>query len=94
MFSTSKALLLGTCFFCFFVGSGFCQDQRVADSLAKVYEQDILRDTLQLELLRDLAFNEGKRPSKRTQLMQKNLSGFLRNRIITLPIQGLFTKRK
>jgi len=60
MYSKSKAFLIGIGFFCFFTGKAFSQDQRVADSLTKVYDQDILRDTLQLELLRDLAFYEVK----------------------------------
>src|SRR5688572_3439992 len=36
------------------------QDQKVADSLAKIYKQDIADDTAKLELLRNLSFNEGK----------------------------------
>lgn len=60
MDSKPKAFLLGLGFFCLVVGGTFGQDQRVADSLTIIYEQDILRDTLQLELLRDLAFYEGK----------------------------------
>ncbi len=59
-----KVVLLRTLFFCFAVVYSFGQDQRVADSLAIIYEQDILRDTMQLELLRDLAFNEGRDPEK------------------------------
>jgi adenylate cyclase len=60
MDSKSKAFLIGIGFFCFLVESTFGQDQKVADSLSIIYEKDILRDTLQLELLRDLAFYEGK----------------------------------
>lgn len=41
-------------------GFSFSQDQKIADSLAKIYDQDILQDTLKLELLRNLAFNEVK----------------------------------
>lgn len=41
-------------------GFTFCQDQKIADSLAKIYQQDTLQDTLKLELLRNLAFNEVK----------------------------------
>ncbi len=36
----------------------FCQNQKVADSLAQIYKKNILKDTLKLELLRNLAFNE------------------------------------
>jgi tetratricopeptide (TPR) repeat protein len=60
MDSKSKAFLIGIGFFCFLVEITFGQDQKVADSLSIIYEKDILRDTLQLELLRDLAFYEGK----------------------------------
>lgn len=41
-------------------GFSFSQDQKIADSLAEIYDQDILQDTLKLELLRNLAFNEVK----------------------------------
>lgn len=34
------------------------QDQKVADSLAVIYQKDILEDTAKLELLRNLSFNE------------------------------------
>jgi adenylate cyclase len=34
------------------------QDQKVADSLAIIYQQDKLKDTAKLALLRDLSFNE------------------------------------
>jgi len=34
------------------------QDQQVADSLAKLYQQNALTDTAQLKLLTDLSFNE------------------------------------
>ena len=34
------------------------QDQRVADSLARIYQQDILEGEEKLDLLKDLAFNE------------------------------------
>ena len=36
------------------------QDQKVADSLAKIYKEDIADDTAKLELLRNLSFNEVK----------------------------------
>lgn len=46
------------------VGSAFSQDQKVADSLAIVYEQNILEDSTRLRLLKDLAFNEVKNLQK------------------------------
>ena len=60
MHSNSKAFLIGMGFFYFLTGNAFGQDQKVADSLVLIYEQNILKDTLQLELLRNLAFNEGR----------------------------------
>lgn len=59
-----KAFLFGIGFFCFFVENSFGQDQKVADSLFLIYEQGILKDTMQLELLRNLAFNEGRNLQK------------------------------
>ncbi len=49
-------LIIG--FFCFIIQSGFGQDQKVADSLAKIYQQDTLEGTAKLKLLNDLSFNE------------------------------------
>lgn len=37
---------------------GFAQDQKLADSLAKIYKADTLRGVARLELLRNLSFNE------------------------------------
>ena len=34
------------------------QDQRIADSLAKIYNENNVTDTAKLELLRNLSFNE------------------------------------
>lgn len=48
-------LLIG---FFFIVQNISGQNQKVADSLAKIYQNDILRDTAKLELLRNLSFNE------------------------------------
>ncbi len=44
----------------FFTYSVVAQEQRIADSLAKIYQQDIITDTAKLELLLDLAYNETK----------------------------------
>ena len=46
--------------FLFFVLAGRAQDQKVADSLARVYRADTVRGTARLELLRHLSFNEVK----------------------------------
>ncbi|HEU4632482.1 MAG TPA: adenylate/guanylate cyclase domain-containing protein [Flavisolibacter sp.] len=46
-------------FFCL-VASAFCQDQKIADSLTKIYNADTVVGTAKLELLRNLSFNEVK----------------------------------
>src|SRR5690606_26564528 len=45
-------------FFCFLGQVSFAQDQRVADSLRRIYLKDGLEDSARLELLKNLAFNE------------------------------------
>lgn len=40
--------------------NAYCQDQKIADSLVKIYQQHNLKDTAQLELLRNLSFNESR----------------------------------
>lgn len=45
--------------FLFFIAHhATCQDQKVADSLTRIYLQNTLRDTARLELLRNLSFHE------------------------------------
>jgi adenylate cyclase len=52
-------LLIG--FLCFIMQGAAAQDQKVADSLANIYRSDTVKeDTARLELLRNLAFNEGR----------------------------------
>ena len=51
-------LLIGFLFFITQHVAG--QDQKVADSLKKIYHQGVLEDSAKFELLRDLAFNEAK----------------------------------
>lgn len=52
----SRLLLLGFLFFNIHYVSG--QDQRVADSLALIYQEVMLEGTQKMELLKDLSFNE------------------------------------
>jgi two-component system NtrC family sensor kinase len=57
MFHKKNYFLLITC--CWFsIAAAFAQDQKIADSLARIYRQDTLRDTARLELLLNLSFNE------------------------------------
>ena len=58
MLLNKKACYVMMGLFCFFVNSSVAQDQRIADSLKIIYEQDILKDSAKLELLRKLSFNE------------------------------------
>jgi len=45
--------------FCWFIISGvFAQEQKIADSLALIYQQNRLTDTAKFKLLKDLSFNE------------------------------------
>src|SRR4030095_5610492 len=50
-------ILLNVCL-CFVISGIFAQDQKVADSLARIYQQNNLKGPAKLELLRDLSFNE------------------------------------
>ena len=49
-------LLIGVA--CLITHYSYGQDQKVADSLEKIYQKDNLRDTARLHLLTDLSFNE------------------------------------
>jgi signal transduction histidine kinase len=44
--------------FCLFLVNVSAQDQKIADSLVKIYQQDVLKDTAKLDLLLNLSFNE------------------------------------
>jgi adenylate cyclase len=71
MINKMKAFLFGIGFFCLIIENSFGQDQKVADSLALIYEQGIFKDTMQLELLRNLAFNEGRDLQKGLQIRRR-----------------------
>jgi class 3 adenylate cyclase len=53
-----KAYYILISFLCFFNVGIYAQDQKVADSLRQIYQEDKLADTAKLELLRKLSFNE------------------------------------
>jgi len=55
-----KAYYLWIGFLCFIHSAALAQDQKVADSLAVIYNSNILDDTAKLELLTNLSFNEVK----------------------------------
>ncbi|MBI1343570.1 MAG: adenylate/guanylate cyclase domain-containing protein [Terrimonas sp.] len=44
--------------FLFFINAAIGQDQKLADSLALIYQKNNLQDTAKMELLRNLSFNE------------------------------------
>src|SRR5689334_10618502 len=48
--------LLIVCFW--FISNISAQEQKIADSLAPIYQQNTMPDTAKLELLRSLSFNE------------------------------------
>jgi signal transduction histidine kinase len=53
-----KACFIITGFFYFIIHSVSGQDQKLADSLARIYQNSQLADTARMELLRKLAYNE------------------------------------
>ena len=53
-----KVYYLLICFLCSGIQDILAQSQKVADSLAIIYKNDILKDTAKLELLRNLALND------------------------------------
>ena len=55
-YKKAHILLIG--FFGFITSGVFAQDQKIADSLAVIYQQNLLEDTAKLELLTELSFNE------------------------------------
>jgi tetratricopeptide (TPR) repeat protein len=57
-FKVKRHIFLLICFSCLFYFRVLAQDQKLADSLAKIYEQGNLPDEEKLELLRNLSFNE------------------------------------
>ena len=58
MYSKRKAYNYIISFFCVLALSASAQNQKIADSLVKIYQEDKLKDTAKLDLLRDLSFNE------------------------------------
>ncbi|MEP7268354.1 MAG: adenylate/guanylate cyclase domain-containing protein [Saprospiraceae bacterium] len=57
MLDHRKAYYLLVGFFCF-IGTISAQNQKLADSLKRIYQSGLLKDSSQLELLRNLSFNE------------------------------------
>jgi len=57
--SKKKALCI-LFFIWLFISNIFSQEQRIADSLARIYDQNSLKDTARFELLLNLSFNEVK----------------------------------
>ena len=55
---TGKFFYFFVSFFCLTTSSATAQDQKVADSLSRIYHNRNLPDTAKLELLRQLSFNE------------------------------------
>jgi len=53
-----KLLSIGVIFLCMQPSCLFGQDQKIADSVKLIYQQDTLKDIAKLELLKELSFNE------------------------------------
>ncbi|WP_121355630.1 ATP-binding protein [Flavisolibacter nicotianae] len=85
MVCKKRRLLLQACFV-LLINFSFAQEQKIADSLAIVYQQNQLTGTAKFELLRDLSFNELKDLKKGLRYAQElirlaeqtNNSSFLR----------------
>jgi signal transduction histidine kinase len=60
MLLKGKGYFLLISFLCLILPAVYSQDQKVADSLTIIYNEDLLNDTDRLELLRQLSFNEVK----------------------------------
>ncbi len=58
MYFKRKAYYFLIVFFCFTIHFVSGQDQKLADSLVKIYKENILNDTAKLKLLRNISFNE------------------------------------
>ncbi len=69
-----KAYYFLISFFCFAYQTAACQDQRVADSLTRIYKHYKLDDTTKLELLRNLSFNEMKNLKLAVQYAEELIS--------------------
>ncbi len=68
MFFIRKACYFLIGFFYFIAKTTSAQDQRIADSLAKIYHADTLHGEAKLELLRNLSFNENNNYKKVPQI--------------------------
>lgn len=58
MYYKKKAYYFLIGFFCFIAHIALAQDQKVADSLKRIYLKGNLQDSIKLTVLKDLAFNE------------------------------------
>jgi class 3 adenylate cyclase len=60
MWLRGKAYRFLAVFLCLMINHVSAQNKKLADSLAKIYKEEVLEDTAKMELLRNLAFNEVK----------------------------------
>ena len=79
-------------FFCIFTISTFAQDQRIADSLAIIYQTGTLKDEARLELLRGLSFNEVKDYQLGLQYAEELIQLSKKNSNYSYLSQGYFQK--
>jgi adenylate cyclase len=83
-------LLIG--FFYFIVKVASAQDQRIADSLVKIYHADTLAGEAKLELLRNLSFNETNNYKLALQYAEELISLSQQNGNNTYLFHGYFQK--
>ena len=87
-----KACYVLTGFFFFFAHIVTAQDQRIADSLVKIYRADTLHDDARLEILRNLSFNEVKDLRLALQYAEELISLSRKQNNSTYLFHGYFQK--
>jgi len=87
-----NACYILTGFFFFFAHVVTGQDQRVADSLVKIYRVDTLNDDARLEILRNLSFNEVKDLRLALQYAEELISLSRKQHNSTYLFHGYFQK--
>src|SRR5947209_4040534 len=83
-------LLIG--FFCFIVQSLYGQDQKLTDSLTRIYQKGELKDTAEMELLRQLSLNETRDHKLGLKYAEELISLSLKNKNNLYLFRGYFLK--
>ena len=83
-------LLIG--FFCFIIQFVSAQDQKLADSLTRIYQKGELKDTARMELLRQLSVNETRDHKLGLKYAEELISLSLKNKNNLYLYRGYFLK--